>query len=403
MVVEGDAIKLVEQLQARYGGEFHTHRRFGTAKWFMTPAIWKAMEEAEIEGFEDLVIQSTSSSPPPHPPLPDVIDFVTARTEFYTEPSALPEVSRGSIKLDLHRRDFTINTLAVRLDGVHLGELLDFYSGRRDLELGLIRVLHSLSFVDDPTRILRAIRLEQRLGFRIEKRTAELLRTALPMLDRVTGDRIRHEIEQALREPDRTAVMERLAEVGVMAQIHPALHWSDEIASAFSRVSQEVEAPLWRGERPKRWLPFLYFSQWVASLSEPDQLAAMARLRVRKVTRDDVAALSRCLATIKNLPEAVRPSQVEKALRPFHPRVLLAARIAFGEGPEANLIARYYQEWRGVKTAVTGDDLRLLGLKPGPEFAVILDRLLAARLDGAISDEASERKLLTILVQELVK
>lgn len=394
MVVEGDAIKLVEQLQVRYGGELHTHRRFGTAKWFMTPAIWKAMAEAEIEGFDDLVIQATSSPPRPHPPLPKVIDFVTARTEFYTEPSALPEVARGSIKLDLHRRDFTINTLAVRLDGVHLGELLDFYSGRRDLELGLIRVLHSLSFVDDPTRILRAIRLEQRLGFRIEPRTDELLRTALPMLDRVTGDRIRHEIEQALREPDRTAVMERLAEVGVLAQIHPALHWSDEIDQAFSRVSQEVEAPLWQGERPKRWLPFLYFSQWVAPLTEPDQSAALARLRVRKVTREDVAALSRCLAAVKTLPKGVRPSQVEKALRPFRPRVLLAAKIACGEGPESKLIVRYYREWRGVKTAVTGDDLRQMGLKPGPQFAIILDRLLAARLDGEIQNELEERALL---------
>ena len=120
--------------------------------------------------------------------------------------------------MDLHRRDFTINTLATRLDGAHLGELLDFYGGSRDLDRGLIRVLHSLSFVDDPTRILRAVRLEQRLGFTIEPRSLDLIAGDLPMLDRVTGDRIRHEIELALREADPVRVMERLAGLGIMEQ-----------------------------------------------------------------------------------------------------------------------------------------------------------------------------------------
>ncbi|MCA9976727.1 MAG: CBS domain-containing protein, partial [Anaerolineales bacterium] len=120
MVVEGDAIRLVQQLQARYGGQVHTHRRFGTAKWFTTAEIWQKVAEDEDarNGAETAVFQTNN--------LPESIDFVTARTEFYREPSALPDVERGSIKLDLHRRDFTINTLAVRLDGVHLGELLDF-------------------------------------------------------------------------------------------------------------------------------------------------------------------------------------------------------------------------------------------------------------------------------------
>ncbi|MCI0579553.1 MAG: CBS domain-containing protein, partial [Chloroflexi bacterium] len=146
MVVEGDAIRLVRALRKQYGGEVRSHARFGTAKWLLSPAVWQTIGAADSMG------------------TPQSVDFVTARTEFYNQPSALPEVERGSIKLDLHRRDFTINTLAIRLDGAHLGELLDFYGGRRDLEQGLIRVLHSLSFIDDPTRILRAVRLEQRLG-----------------------------------------------------------------------------------------------------------------------------------------------------------------------------------------------------------------------------------------------
>ena len=392
MVVEGDAIKLVRQLQETYGGEVHTHRRFGTAKWFVTPAIWASVEsgarEQESMGAEEII-------PVPQPPnLPETIDFVTARSEFYTQPSALPEVTRGSIKLDLHRRDFTINTLAVRLDGAHLGELLDFYAGQRDLEQRLVRVLHSLSFVDDPTRMLRAVRLAQRLDFRIETRTAELLASALPMLDRVTGDRIRHEIELALREPAPAAVMARLAETGILTQIHPALRWSEAITAAFERVDAELEREIWQKERPYRWRSFLYFAQWLVPLPTDEQNGVMDRLRVRKATREDIEALTRCLEAIDNLPTAPCPSQVEMVLRLYHPRVLLAARIALDNAPAANWVARYYAEWREVKTAVSGDDLRKMGLKPGPAYGIILDQLLAARLDGEISSEEEEQTLL---------
>src|SRR5690606_37682656 len=176
IVVEGDAIALAQELRRRFGGRVRSHARFGTAKWLLS-------RNARRRLAPDAALAEA----------PATIDFVTARTEFYERPSALPEVERGSIKLDLHRRDFTINTLAIRLDGAYLGQLLDFYGGMRDLERGLIRALHSLSFIDDPTRILRAVRLEQRLGFQIEPRTRELIADALPMLDRVTGDRIRHE------------------------------------------------------------------------------------------------------------------------------------------------------------------------------------------------------------------
>jgi tRNA nucleotidyltransferase (CCA-adding enzyme) len=406
MVVEGDAIKLVRHLQKTFGGEVHAHQRFGTAKWFVTNEIWQTVKEAGGQGsggagenfsrhhpFTPSPLHPITPSPL-HPTLPETIDFVTARSEFYTEPSALPEVTRGSIKLDLHRRDFTINTLAVRLDGAHLGELLDFYGGRRDLEQGLIRVLHSLSFVDDPTRMLRAVRLEQRLHFRIETRTAELMASALPMLDRVTGDRIRHEIELALRESAPAVGMARLAELDILARIHSALHWSEAIAAAFAQVDLELQRDIWQRERPSRWRTFLYFAQMLAPLSPGEQEAVMTRLRVRKATREDISALAHCLEAAAGLPAEPRPSQIERALRPYHPRVLLTARIALDDTPGAAWVERYYAEWRGVKTAVSGDDLRAMGLKPGPAYSIILDQLLAARLDGEISSEAEEQALL---------
>lgn len=388
MVVEGDAIRLVRRLRSKYGGDVHTHARFGTAKWFVSPRMWHAMAQ-------DYDLKPADAGDT----LPESVDFVTARTEFYNEPSALPEVERGSIKLDLHRRDFTINTLAVRLDGAHLGELLDFYGGQRDLQRGLIRVLHSLSFIDDPTRVLRAVRLEQRLGFHIEERTLELLENSLPMLSRVTGDRIRHEIEQALREADPTRVMERLAELDVMTHIHPGLRWTDEAADAFARAPRYLAQPLWSDALPSESLEFLYFALWVAPLPQAVQEGTVRRLKGRRATREDVLAVGRVVQAMQWMSPEARPSMVTQQLRPYAPRVLLAARILLDDHPAGALLDRYHGEWRYVKTTLNGDDLRAMGLEPGPEFAVWLDRLLAARLDGEVQDEAGERALLEQLVE----
>lgn len=385
VVVEGDAIALAQELRHRYGGRVRSHARFGTAKWLLSRQSWRLL--APDAALNDV---------------PATIDFVTARTEFYDRPSALPEVERGSIKLDLHRRDFTINTLAIRLDGAHLGQLLDFYGGMRDLDRGLIRVLHSLSFIDDPTRILRAVRLEQRLGFRIEPRTEELIADALPMLDRVTGDRIRHEIELALREPAPIPVMERLAELRILREIHPGLGWDQATAAQFHNLGQVMAGPLWRealeGESPAS----VYFALWLAPLPQNVREAVMNRLKVRRSTRDEVEGLVNLLARLEALPADPAPSAVERALRPFapHPRIVLAARAAAAGSPLAALLDRYQREWRHVETALDGNDLRALGLRPGPHYAFLLDQLLAACLDGRVSGEAEERALLAELLEE---
>jgi tRNA nucleotidyltransferase (CCA-adding enzyme) len=393
MVVEGDAIALAKSLEAEFGGTVHTHRRFGTAKWFVTPLIWRQVvdrygPDVAALAAEDVVGQETPS-----------IDFVTARTEFYRKPSALAEVSRGSIKLDLHRRDFTINTLAVRLDGAHLGELLDFYGGRKDLQQGVVRVLHSLSFVDDPTRILRAVRYEQRLGFAIEPRTAELLADGLPMLDRVTGDRIRHELELALREAEPVRVMERLHELGVMRAIHPALGWEEETAVAYGRVPGMLQNRLWQAAAEMASPMFLYFALWIWPLTRSEKEAAMARLKVRKATHDDAIGAEEVVESLAELPPEPKPSEVLFALRFFLPRSLLVVRTAVTDARMTRLLDRYVGEWMGVKTAVTGNTLRKMGLKPGPQFALILDRLLAARLDGEVVDEAGEKELLASMLR----
>ena len=395
MVVEGDAIVLVRRLQSQFGGEVHTHSRFGTGKWFVTPNVWE-----KIQARAGIPAQAGQQGLPGMQDLPPSIDFVTARSEFYQEPAALPEVERGSIKLDLHRRDFTINTLAIRLDGAHWGELLDFYGGRRDLNLGLVRVLHSLSFVDDATRILRAIRLEQRLGFSIESRTLELIDGALPMLARVTGDRIRNEIELALREADPIRVMERLAELGVMEHIEPGLAWTADSAAYFTEVPQYRSNPLWAGAVPDESIEFLYFALWLAPLPENVQEATVERLRARKATRADVLAVGQLLAALGRLSADARPSEIHAVCKEHAPRVLLAARIVLDDDFHGAMLDRFYGEYHHVKTELTGDDLRARGLQPGPRFAYLLEQLLAARLDGQIDDITGERVLLDELLNE---
>ncbi|MBC7105347.1 MAG: CCA tRNA nucleotidyltransferase, partial [Firmicutes bacterium] len=211
-----------------YGGDIRSHAQFGTGKWLLDESVARALG----------VDFATAGWPP-------FVDFVTARTEFYDEPTALPTVQRGSIKLDLQRRDFTINTLAIRLSPEPLGELLDYYGGEQDLADGVIRVLHSLSFVDDPTRMLRAVRLEQRLNFRIEPRTEELIRSAIPLLDRVSGDRIRHEFALILAEMYPLRALTRLEQLGILAGIHPDLRIDDWVRSAFYAIQYARQHPPW--------------------------------------------------------------------------------------------------------------------------------------------------------------
>ncbi len=383
MVVEGEAITLVRTLSKRFGGDIRSHAKFGTAKWLLNDDVWRRISsQASLEE------------------LPMTIDFVSARTEFYSRPTALPEVERGSIKLDLHRRDFSINTLAVRLDGAYLGQLLDFYGGLRDLDSGLIRVLHSLSFVDDPTRILRAVRLEQRLDFSLDPRTAELMAAALEMLDRVTGERVRNELEMCLGETKRIAIMSRLAEIGVLAQIHPGLTWHPQSHDYFYQADRVLADPLWIDALGDDSPIFVYFALLILPLSSTIQGEVMSRLKVRRTTRDDIESAQSLLAIVSNLSENVLPSQVVFALRFYSQRVQLVAAAAVGLDSEAGQsIDRYRREWRHVKTSLNGNDLLNMGLKRGPQVGIILDNLLSARLDGKLVDEPGEREFVQALIK----
>lgn len=386
LVVEGDAIALAQELARRFGGRVRSHRRFGTAKWILPE---------ERSGFAD------------GHGLPETLDFATARTEFYERPTALPTVEQSSIKLDLHRRDFTINTLAICLAPARWGELLDFYGGRKDLEEGIIRVLHSLSFVEDPTRILRAVRFEQRFGFRIEPRTEELIANALDLLGRVSAERIRHEIELLLAETEPERAFCRLAEMGVLTVLHPDLRcngWfqarAAELRRQFAHMTAAADDAAPAMAIPADRLPLLYFALLTYPLPPAAVQSLLAKYHIRKAYRDLVEEVGRLRERLPELNRnGLRPSEVVAILDETSDEARLVLRVASDSWLAQRYLDQYQRRWRHVRPELTGDDLRRLGLPPGRIYSQILNRLRAGRLDGTIGSRAEEERL----VQEMLE
>lgn len=390
LVVEGDAIALAKSLAKHYGGRVVTHRRFGTAKWRIAQV---RLALADRLGHK-------AGSPLSPQDLPETIDLVSARREFYTHPTALPTVERGSIKLDLHRRDFTINTLALRLDGRHYGELHDYWGGLSDLHNGLIRVLHSLSFVDDPTRILRAVRFEQRFRFQIEERTLELLRAALPLLDRVSGDRIRHELNTILVEQHSQAIIGRLASLDILPAIHSDLIWDQAVSARLAALTALDPDPEWHlevGHGTDSLQRDLSYILWLMCLPQGSIQVVSERLRLPAALR---TAISAACALLEELP-ALADGPVSKLVSHLETHPPLARYAVYLVAPQERLRAllqRYVSEWSGVKPVTTGHDLRARGLPPGPHYKRILERLRAAWLDGEVANLAQELALLEKLL-----
>jgi tRNA nucleotidyltransferase (CCA-adding enzyme) len=373
-VVEGSAITLAEYLEARYGGRTSAFVPFGTAKW-KPDAASAASLDADLAH------------------LPDHIDFASARNEFYEHPTALPTVYNSSIKLDLGRRDFTINTLAVQLSpAAAYGRILDYYGGLHDLDAKLIRALHSLSFVDDPTRILRAVRFEQRLGFHIEARTAELINTAEPMLGRITGERLRNELNLLLNEDEPEYGLMNLERRGVLRAIHPAFTLDRQIITMFRAARAELP---WTPEQVTH--QELYWHLIAAQIA-PAQLADWcARLLFSKTLTLSFESLARRHDLI--VP-ALRPSAVVAALTGCGEAALLACWLLSEDKAVKTYIRRHWLEWRHIQPITNGHTLRARGLTPGPCYALILARLRQARLDDEVTSDADEVRLLESLIAE---
>ncbi len=378
IVVEGDAIALARSLSREVGGRVHSHDRFGTAKLI----------------FEDQ-----------NGPLP-FVDFTTARREFYEYSTALPQVERSSIKQDLYRRDFTINTMAINLDEDTFGELLDFYGGERDLNEGLIRVLHNLSFIEDPIRMLRAVRLEQRLGFRLEEMTEELITDALECLDRVGGERVRQELEAVFQEGEPWKPLRRLAELGVLGQISPLLVWNGWLKARVMKYPADVVR--WQEQRPDR--------QVAPDAGCPSLVMAYLALVSMKVEEDDIAALARRLKLPKDhteflmevnrlarqLPSLAEPglsrSAIYRLLAPFSADVIFVCWQASEESLLRKRLELFRSELRRVTPLLDGNRLRSMGLPPGPLYTKVLGALRDAKLDGKVETLHDEEEMARELI-----
>jgi len=332
--------------------------------------------------------------------LPSHLDFVTARTEFYNAPTALPDVERGSIKLDMHRRDFTINTLAISLDPQSFGELLDFYGGEADLKEGRIRVLHSLSFVDDPTRILRAVRLEQRLGFQIGPRTLDLIQSAIPLLDRVSGDRIRHEIEFIFDEAAPEKAICRMGELGVLKAIHPELICDEWVIGAFETLRKAHEEPVWPEVGEGFDLELAYFAVLTYRMGEGALRVLCNRLHVKRHTVTALERVQRLKRKMEELSRPLPPSRIDVLLDGSDDTVLITAWAAAPNDMMREQITEYARTLLHVMPETDGSRLIARRLTPSPVFSHILRTLRAGRLDGTIRTTEEEEKLLEQLLME---
>ena len=366
LVLEGDAIAFGRRVQRALGGALTVHKAFGTAVWQL----------------------------PAQRGLPVFVDLISARREQYAHPGALPTVEFAPLVEDQFRRDFTINTLALRLDGPHAGQILDAWGGLADLRAGVIRVLHEHSFSDDPTRILRALRFSGRLGFALERQTRRQLRANLPQLEAVSGERIYKELELILLEPQREAMLLALRRYKVLAAISPGLRFDARRAAGLAR-SRPPE-PEWElSTTPAQ----LGFTLWFAQLRPAAAMAAATRLRFSSSVTEAVLAATRLQAQAARL--AALPVSAFTQYMDSMPRLALySAYVLQPRGRYRNRLLRYVKEWRHVQPYTRGAELLRRGLTPGPAYKSILYQLRAAWLDGKLKTQAQEQALLAQLLAQ---
>jgi tRNA nucleotidyltransferase (CCA-adding enzyme) len=358
LVAEGDAVKLASRVAETGGAKLLAHQRFGTAKL----------------KYEDFTV-----------------DLATARKETYSRPGALPAVTPGTLTDDLVRRDFTINAMAISLSANDYGELVDLYEGRIDLEHRLIRILHPDSFRDDATRILRGVRYEQRLGFEFESETARLLKRDISMLDAISGDRIRHELELILKEKQPELAVNRLAELGVLRTISPTLEGDGSIAETFGKAR--------RLKKPAQ-LSALYFCLLVYSLSQGDVEQFLSRLNMPAKLSRAIRDTLRLKAGLHLLDKpSLKPSQIYCLLRQYEPVAVQANAIASESPTVRRNLQLFLTKLRHVRTSLDGERLKELGIPAGPEMGYILQALHEAKLDGQVRARANEEKLALSLLR----
>lgn len=373
LVVEGDGIGFARAFAGVLGGRVRVHKKFLTSVVIFPGAGGK--EER--------------------------VDVATARLEYYESPAALPTVEHSSIKMDLYRRDFTINALAIRLDCEPMGEIVDFFGGQKDIRDRVIRVLHTLSFVEDPTRCLRAVRFEQRYHFRIGPATEKLIKNdvSLKLLDKLSPSRLFNEFEHICAEETAILCIRRLHELGILQAIHPQLSINPDRKEMLIRTAKVMAwyRLLYIDEEMRPWL--VYFLVLCSSLTYAVTLEVFRRLGIPPALKNEVLGCrekARSLrSSLKRLTATpgFRVSALCAMLRPLPVEFVLYLMADMEVSETRRALSRYITVWRTEKPGVDGSDLKKLGLAPGPAYGVILQRLLEAKLDGTAASPEEQLSL----------
>jgi tRNA nucleotidyltransferase (CCA-adding enzyme) len=375
IVVEADGIKFAEDIAKTKNARVIRHRRFGTA----TVVVNNCLK----------------------------IDVTSARREIYPEPGSLPLVAPGSLSDDLARRDFTINAMAISIQGQDFGRLIDFFNGRNDIRERNIRVLHDASFIDDPTRMLRAIRFEQRYNFRIERHTLRLVQDAVfsRALAKVSPHRLRDELILALKEPFPVKCIRRMDKLVGFSFISPKLRLGKEAYSFLRSIDRQI---LWfRKKTPKKraldaWL--IYLIGLVGNMDRRDIITFVQRFGFsRGDTKRILCYKDSADKLAKKLKQKVTPSQAYKHLQPLSYEVILLLSAKYKNKILAGNISNFLNIYNGVTIHATGDDLAKLEVKPGPYYKSVLTKTLYAKLEGKVKTKKEEQEFIRGLVRRQAK
>lgn len=388
IVVEGDAIEFGRTLSRKFGGALVVHKKFGTATIVMKWPSWLGKSIHHDNKFK--------------------IDVATARKEKYEEPAALPVVEFSSLRHDLYRRDFTINAMAIKINRTDFGLFVDFFGGITDLEKGSIRVLHDKSFIDDPTRIFRAVRFEQRFGFAIEKHTEYLIQHAIKqeMFRRVENQRIRDELILMLNEKTAEKAVYRMKDLHELRFIHPDIVLR---RAATSRLFKEVDARIkWYNSNAVRkrgldvWLINFFVLIDELTFSQSEEVLAKfvfsnsVNNRVHSLKKNYEIVLRKLSSSKKLLP-----SEMCTLLEKFSHEAMLYIMAKTRSRAVRGRIMIFFKRYNGMCLRITGDDIKKEGVPTGPDYKKILDGVLREKLDGKLPTKLAEIKFMRKIIGDL--
>jgi len=372
IVVEGDGIRFAEEFEKKFSCRIRTHKKFGTA----------------IILFPDGL----------------KVDVATARWEVYDSPAALPTVESASIKMDLYRRDFTVNTLAIQLNPKAFGELIDFFGGVKDIKEKTIRVLHNLSFVEDPTRVFRAIRFEQRFGFQIGKHTQNLMRNAVKVgfLERLSGGRVLSELILILQEEDPLPALKRMRDYSLFHFLHPGLKFDDQAEALCEQIHHVIAwfDLLFLEQRYERWLIYFYGLMDFIKEGEREELCQRLAMndRLKKRVKEGKLQADQVLLQIFswiNTDRRPKRSEIYDVLDPLSNESKLFMMAKTTQVTTRRYISLYFTQLKDTKPILRGTDLIQMGMKSGPSIKKALSGLLKARLDEQVITRQDEMEYIS--------